>query len=236
MIALATKLQSFQEKRRFPNWKPQMAKSTYKHTNTVNERIIKRCLAFVDLELQVRDWVITQTGIDDETKAQLLRNSNDEDKHDEVLRYLRVYFGHYAVDQQARDIIYRWKSLSVAPIVAAYALEMGVFFSILPALVTRGDVYCAAVGTWINDDERVHVECNLAVMKELKLKLTQEVIQLVFDTVEYIFKPLGLEGSDKEARRAIKRLTTGKDKQMLIESLPVTTAFFEQDDRRSIVY
>jgi hypothetical protein len=166
----------------------------------------------------------------------LTRNSKDEEKHDKVLRFLTTYYGGAHVSEESRKLVQQWQATQEHPIVAAYVLECGVFFTILPLLMNCGDIYAATVGQWINDDERVHVETNLCIMKKLGLKLPQSLLKLVFDTVAFIYAPYGQARATNEAARAVKRVVTGKDKQMLFESVPVTTAFFEQNSKQSIVY
>lgn len=222
----------FQSKRRYPNWQPIASKQPRVNDGNENEAIVKRCLAFLDLEVDVGSWVKQQGNISEEVKEHLLRNSADEHNHDLVLRMLAV---HYSADlcppAPALAIIERWRQAPESPIVKAYALEMGVFFTVLPALMRFGDPYASSVAMWINDDERVHVEVNLRVMRELGLKLTENLVRLVRDTVAYIYP-----SDPAQAIRACTRLISGKDKEMLTDSLPPTFAFFEQKNKKSFVY
>lgn len=236
MITLLTTLQEFQSRRRFPNWEPKVSSSRAVPKQTKEAEVVQRCLMFLDLEIQVACWVESANELDAEVKELLLINSADENKHDTVLRMLAEYYGGVQPTPAALAISGRWKDLDNHPMLSAYALEMGVFFTILPTLIKQGDVYAATVASWISDDERCHVETNLAICKYLNLKLTNSLVKLVFDTVAFIYEPMGKERQMKEATRAITRLASGKDEQMLIDSLPPTIAFFEQEDKRSIVY
>jgi sulfur relay (sulfurtransferase) DsrC/TusE family protein len=238
-------LSLFQSKRRMPDWQPKPAAApSHAPIEEKWKQVLWRCLDFVDLEMQVKEWVIQTTNKElkaneDEAaaiKENLLRNSRDEEKHDEVLRYLRTYYLHPSPSPQAMALIRRWKNLEDHPITAAYGLECGVFFTILPLLIKKGDVYAATVGQWINDDERVHVETNLALMKHLGLKLTKPLLQLIYDTNHFLFEPIGKEEAVKQAERAVKRTISGKDPLMLEESLPTTLAFFEQHNKLAITY
>lgn len=200
---------------------------------------MKRCLMFLPLEMQVSDWVTGCESLPEDAKAQLRRNANDELKHDTVLTYLCEYYGlleESQANERANQLMQRWQSLECHPILSAYALEMGVFFTILPTLIKHGDVYAATVAQWINDDERTHVECNLRIVRELGLKLTEELVRLVFDTCFFINESLGLSEASKAAKRAVKRLTSTKDAAMVEDSLPTTIAFFEQQAKSAIVY
>lgn len=247
-MTFVSDLQQYQDSRRMPNWKPKQANASRPLAKTneekIKEEIVKRCLSFIELEIQVQQWVdnIRQEHPElplEEAQAlenHLSRNSADEEKHEKALHYLAAYYGGAYSDNTSTDLSAAWAALSCNPIVSAYALECGVFFTILPLLMTCGDIYAATVGQWINDDERVHVETNLRVMKQLGLTLNQDVLKLVYLTVKYIFQPYGDERAKAEAARSVKRVTSGRDKQMLRESLPVTTAFFEQHTKQAIVY
>jgi hypothetical protein len=247
-MSFVTDLQQFQDSRRMPDWKPKKANASRAIAKTnedrIKEQVVKRCLSFIDLEIQVQQWVdnIRQEHPElppEEAEAlelHLSRNSADEQKHEKALQYLAAYYGGAYSDNTSTDLLEAWTSLDCNPIVAAYALECGVFFTILPLLMTCGDIYAATVGQWVNDDERVHVETNLRVMKRLGLTLNNDVLKLVYLTVKYIYQPYGEDRAIAEAARAVKRVTSGRDKQMLRESLPVTTAFFEQHTKQAIVY
>lgn len=245
-MTLLEDLQKFQSKRKFPGWMPKANTGKIRLTGTPEEQVVLRCLAFVDLEVQVGEWIsdVLPGFADDLPQVEqiLLRNVADEQKHDVAIRDLQNYYGYkenYSVfDQASRAhvLAQQWHQVNASPVVAAYALEMGIFFTILPILMRCGDIYAATVASWINDDERVHVETNLRLMKHFGLKLTNELIWLVFNTVAYIYQPLGEERANKEANRAVKRLVTTKDPQMLTESLPVTISYFEQNTNQDIVY
>lgn len=238
MSTIVADLQTYQDKRRFPHWQPtapKVKRVTTKATSDADE-VVMRCLHFLPLELQVSDWCSGCSDLPENVNRFLMRNAKDESKHDEVLRMLSDYYGVDDVPAAASSLMNRWHALYCHPVLAAYTLEMGVFFSILPTLIKHGDIYAATVAQWINDDERTHVETNLRIMRELGLKVTEDLAILVFNTVAYIYEPMGKEVYLEQGKRAVRRLITGKDRQMLTDSLPVTTAFFEQTDNRSIVY
>ena len=238
-MTLLQDLESIQARRQYPNWQPIRPNATSTPRGDKWDEVLKRCVEFLPLELQVAQWDEEASEVIEEAAPILARNANDEAKHDEVLKYLAEYMGVYGSSYRATSIINGWKASEANPLVLTYALECGVFFSILPTLGIYGDVYASLVKQWIADDERVHVETGLRLMKELKLKVTDgghEVLKLVHDTNVYLFTPLGATEAFKRAERAIRRCLTGKDKEMLNESLPATVANFEQVDRGSIAY
>lgn len=246
-MTLLEDLKKFQESRKMKGWEPKPSTTKYEYGSslTTTEEVMLRCLDFVDLEERVGLWLSDFTygtdTIEREVEFILLENVADELKHDEAIRNLRDYYSYkFRQDtehaQESIDITESWHRLRVHPVSNAYALEMGVFFTILPIMMKFGDTYACAVAGWINDDERVHVETNLRLMKHLKLKLTVEQVQLVRKTVEYLYKPMGQEIAVQQGTRAVKRLITTKDPAMITESLPQTISYFEQKSNQAIVY
>lgn len=245
MPTLLEDLQSYQARRKFPNWQPKPAANTYTGDKTSpGYQVLLRCLDFLPLEMQVAEWdreaLLVPEVENYEIESILERNAADETKHDTALRYLSNYLEwsgeHHKYIDEHTNLLHRWQTLNCHPLISMYSLEIGVFYSILPALLNSGDVYAATVAQWISDDEVVHVNTGRRLMTALGLKLTKEILTLVHDTNVYIFKPLGDEQAYGVADRAVRRTVSGRDNQMLQESLPTTIAFFEQRDKRSIVY
>lgn len=227
----------YNSRRRFPEWKPEDPYSPYYERSPEATFVIRRMLALLDLELTVGEWVkkaLASANLQ-EAQAFVERNSLDEQRHDLALRKLSFYVGGASTDVESERLVQRWQAQKPS-FSLAYALEMGVFFSLLPALTDFGDMYCVKVSQWISDDEGVHVLVNGRLAKELGERLTQEQAALVCDTVEWVFRPLGSTYVRRVQERALRRLTTGQDPDMMRQSVPVTPAFFEQVDRRSIVY
>jgi hypothetical protein len=235
MTTLLEDLRQFQAKRRFPDWQPKPSSSKFAPINQADYQVLLNCLSFLPLEIQVATWD-RQIEADPEVSAILERNAADEDKHTVALEQLADYLSFSAPDSEALALVSRWQKSEVNPAVLMYALEMGVFFSILPTLITLGDVYAATVASWISDDERVHVETGLRLLKESGLKVSYEALELIFDTNLFIYSPLGTDKAREKAERAVKRTLSTKDPQMNTESLPVTIAYFEQTENSSIAY
>jgi hypothetical protein len=234
-VSLEQTLASFQRRRRFPDWQP-VAPSSRHHIDAATVEVIRRICSLLDLEVTVGEWVTDALHAlpSSEHRAALSyinRNSSDESKHDSVMRHLAQYVGlSEREDPSARAIVDAWQKQQPS-FALAYALEMGVFMSILPWLTKNGDMYCVKCAQWIADDEGVHVLTNRELATVLGQPVTRDMGILVKQTLEYIFGA----GGDTVAR-ALRRLQTGTDSAMMNESVAVTPAFFEQHDKRSIKY
>jgi hypothetical protein len=230
-------LASYQARRRFPDWQPEDPYSPYHEQSPQATAIIKRILAFLNLEVTVGQWVtkaLEEANLS-EAVAHVERNAKDELKHDIALRKLSVYVGGATEDVTSKELVSRWQKQAPS-FSLAYALEMGVFFSFLPALTSLGDMYCVKVSQWISDEEGVHVLINRELASALGERLTKEQASLVVETLMWTFEPLGTAQAKQVCERALRRLQSGSDPLMMQQSVPVTPAFFEQVDKRSIVY
>ncbi len=237
MQSLTSTLDSYQARRRFPDWQPEDPYSPYHEQSPLATALIRRMLALLDLEVTVGQWVknaIAKANLQ-EALPHIERNSLDELKHDSALRKLSLYVGGATDDSTSKALVSRWQAQAPS-FSLAYALEMGVFFSLLPALTKYGDMYCVKVSQWISDDEGVHVLVNRELAEALGERLTKEQLKLVVDTLMWTFEPLGYGKAVEVCSRAIRRLQSGSDPLMMQQSVPVTPAFFEQVDKRSIVY
>lgn len=237
MQTLVQDFDRYNARRRFPEWKPEDPYSPYHENSPEATQVIRRMLAFLDLELTVGEWVKQALAAANlEAAAPYIeRNSLDEQRHDLALRKLAFYVGGASEDNESRALVQEWQKQQPS-FSLAYALEMGVFFTLLPALVELGDMYCTKVSQWISDDEGVHVLVNGRLAKELGERLTKQQVGLVIRTIAWVFKPMGQEYVMRLQQRSLRRLTSGQDPDMMKQSVPVTPAFFEQTDKRSIVY
>lgn len=236
---LLQQLDKAQARRRFPNWEPKPTKAKFKPENATIDNTILCILDFSELEITVGDWILESAQTEAskaEVREHIIRNSEDELKHDKALSYLKEYVGYQdALVGKAQKLIERWRAQKPT-FALAYALEMGIFMSVLPWLNKNGDVYCSTVSNWISDDETVHVVVNGLLAKECGHKLTKDHFVLVKDTLEYIYRYYDNDYIRKQVERAFARLTTGKDNAMMDESVPSTPAFFEQNNKQTTEY
>lgn len=235
---LLEKLQAFQERRRFPDWQPTPPLADFqppKDPELVD--VLRRCASFVNLELAVGEWVTKAVAELPEVKEFVLRNAADEAKHDEAVAHLGAHLGvaYEALPSEVVSLCKEWDAQKPS-FSLAYALEMGVFFSILPYLSKHGDMYAVKISNWISDDEVVHVLTNREIATSLGETLTKESLSLVARTVYYIFQPLGVEVARDKAAKALNRLRTGEDASLETESAVAIPAFFEQVNKNTVAY
>jgi hypothetical protein len=237
--SVVDELRRFQNLRRFPNWQPLKPPSSGWRSSFVgSDFVFSRIVQLVDLEVSVGNWVKTSLQALPEdarptAQAYVDRNASDELKHDTGFRHLRTYIGNPQQEPEAAALVQEWQAQEPS-FALAYALEMGVFMSLLPFLNRHGDTYIAQLSQWVSDDEVVHVRTNLELARACGQKLTQAHASLVARTVAWVFQTE--DNVKQQVERALKRLTTGKDPAMMEQSLPTTIKFFEQDSTSTIAY
>lgn len=233
MQQLIKQLESFQKSK--VNWEPVKYGEKYSGEITPVVQVIKRSLCFVPLELQVKKWDKDLEGeIPDEVYKFFEINALDEDKHAVALTYLSEYF-QVTKDENADYLISLWR-LQDNSLAAMYALESGVFFSILPILMKHGDAFTSSTANWVTGDENCHASTGRAVMSHFGIKVSEPLARLVLDTVSWIFEPMGEAESKSQASRAVRRMVSGKDAMLAEFNIVPTYANFEQKTKKNIAY
>lgn len=201
---------------------------------------ICRALHFADLETQVKVWDKETIAILEhpEVSEFFAINALDEDNHDVQMHWLSEYFEVPAPDNKALELKQRWYDVGekTHPVTSMYVLECGFFFLLLPNMMRFSDVYTSNIANWISGDEVCHVKTNRRVMHELGLTITSDIVKVLIDTIAYVFEPMGAEFVLNEQKRALKRLTSGKDESLSDFNVVPTTNFFEQRDKQNIPY
>lgn len=234
------KLLDATSKRRLRSWEP-----VKPATNIAKEQwsaTLERCCILGELEVSVGEWVKEASKALSSKDLELckymaLSNAQDEDKHELQISYLREYVvgkKRSVFQDGADEIIAMWQLLP-ASFTTAYALESGVFFTILPYLNTYGDSFCSRVSQWISEDETFHVLFNGTMSEMLGEKLTTAHVEAVVKTLFWLFQD-DVSEAEKACQRAIRRFKTGYDQNMISEATPTGIAFFEQKSRNQIVY
>lgn len=166
---------------------------------------ISRCLALTSLEPAVAGFI--RDGLDrydnsrlgDDCINALLKNIEDEDKHERSLLQCKAAMSNYsaACEKEALDITSRWSSLSDNPITIAAVLECGVFFIVLPLYSQFGGSSLRISSASISGDERGHVQSHRQAAKLLGDRPSKALNQLRLDTVEWLSKDLETEAGSK---------------------------------------
>jgi hypothetical protein len=160
------------------------------------------------------------------------RNAKDEEKHDKQLRYLWAALGRPEPSKESVSLVKEWQKQEPS-FALAYALEMGIFMSILPYMNSRSkNQYISWISQKISDDERNHIAVNGYLAKQLGQAIDVKVLNLVLKTLAYIFQPSTEEAKMKLYQRTWRRLQTGEDPSMASESTTTHTAFFEQGNKQ----
>lgn len=168
-------------------------------------KTIQRGLLLRALEIPVQQFILDGIERSDMNKLgegalpALLRNTEDEDKHDLALsRCAAAQIAPKATDNlqdDARDIVAAWVNLDLHPFTKAAVLENGVFFVLLPLFNQYGFQALREASQWISQDERVHVQTHRAAAQLLKARPNKEINDLRVYTVEWLLKDLAEEVS-----------------------------------------
>lgn len=172
------------------------------HTDWECEPAIARIIALgLHCEIPVGEFVRDAGKGDlppDPILPTLLRSHvADEAAHD---LGFRLAAEEYAPDKrwmaEAQDISAIWQSIDIHPIVPAAALEVGVFLVSLGAMRLCGGKSLSHMAAQIARDEYRHVAANMAVMRQLGLKFTNNIIDTIDDTVTWMFRDLNIPESE----------------------------------------
>lgn len=165
---------------------------------------ISRCLALRSLEPVVKAFILEGLEKSDTRKlglgaeAVLLRNTEDEDKHDIALE--RAWNAlvveqqtDYSNDPEVLNLINAWQSLDDNPITTAAVLENSVFFVMLPLMNRLGHTALIETSKDISADEGVHVVTHRSAAMRLNAKPSKAIQALRLDTIEFIGKNIASE-------------------------------------------
>lgn len=222
------------------SWKP--ATPAPNSETTKFPRTISRAISLRGLEMPVKQFL--QEGLDREDINRisedgiltLMRNQEDEDRHDSALNTCYEAFGNYNgnVTQDAQSIIDRWVELEAHPIVKAAVLENGVFFVVLPLFNLHGTTTLRETSQWISRDEILHVQSHRKASELLGARPTKALDNLRKETVDWIVSYLdeetGKVGSkDRWMKASDQLMRTGKS-ELNETKFAVKPAFFEIDN------
>jgi hypothetical protein len=172
------------------------------------EDTINRCLALRVLELPVREFI--QEGLNKLEKAligdigvqALLRNVEDEEKHDTALNNIVNVYPDYKknkekIEKEASIIAQAWILHPDFPITKAAVLENGIFFVILPLYRFYGGSALRTSALDISSDEVNHVQSHREAARLSNYRPSSSLDKLRKDTINWIIQNFNVKGYDR---------------------------------------
>lgn len=160
-----------------------------------SEDAIFRALALRHLELPVADFL--RQGLEKELPKTagvveaLTSNIQDEERHDQALRYVVAAHGSDPkAEAEANHILRTWLEAPEHPILKAAILERSVFFVLLPFYRFNGDIGIRTTAADISRDEQTHVAIHSMVCSELGLRSSPSLNRLRRATVGWMMDGL----------------------------------------------
>lgn len=184
------------------NWQPITPTSKESCTEGM-EDLLSKALCFRFLELPVYDFIMdglsrSETSmIGDAGKDALIRNTEDEVRHDTALNNCVAVFSNYnkSFEEEATQIVDAWIAHPDHPILKAAMLENSLFFLILPLFRRFGGDALRITSIDISADEVNHVQIHRHVAKELNQKPSRSADNLRKQTVDWLVS--GFAGVDE---------------------------------------
>lgn len=170
------------------------------------ENTVSRAFALRLLELPVKEFIIEglsradSQGLGEDGKACLMRNTQDEERHDTALNNcVSVYADYNKQDEvTAKQILAAWNSLEDHPILKVACMENGVFFVLLPILRQFAGPSARTTALDISADEVLHVQSHRYASKELNQRPSLKLDNLRKATVAWMVEKLNVAGYTKE--------------------------------------
>ena len=232
MLSVLEQLEKIESRRNFVGWP---VRDAPKQKSCEYHQVVERALQLLDLEMDVKDWtlVYVDSDPDDAVSAILCNHAIDEDKHSLQLKILQKYWGCSKSSEQSQQIVDMWNEDQSNPMARKLALEAGVFFCLLPMLTeySDGELFTDAVRSWILSDEQVHVASARVLVKEHNLKLTKNLRDCIFDTLNFVLESESEATKEKWKNRAIKILTKGEDATLEDVSIDLVPEFLTQNSK-----
>jgi hypothetical protein len=182
-------------------WKP-VAPTTPESCTAGAEDVLSRCLALRVLELPVKTLILeglskSEKGIlTQEAIDTLLRNTQDEERHDQALGNCTAVFSNYdaSYEAEASAIAQRWIDHPDHWATKVATLENGVFFVILPIYRQFGGPSLRVTSVDISADERLHVQTHRHTAKLIGRRPSASLDKLRKDTVAWFLERFNAPG------------------------------------------
>lgn len=156
--------------------------------------IISRALSLRILEIPVKEFILDGLSrkeaqlIGDEGVKCLLRNVEDEERHDTALNNCVNVLGNYnpKYEKTAAQFAEAWINHPDHPIAKAAALENGIFFLILPLMRKYGSPSLITTSVDISADEVGHVQSHRYATTQMNQKVSKSLDNLRKATAAWI--------------------------------------------------
>lgn len=160
----------------------------------IAQNIISRCLSLRIMEIPVREFLLNGLSrveaqlIGNEGRECLLRNGEDEERHDLALnncvKVLKNYDSKY--ESEAAILAKIWMSHPDHPIAKAATLENGIFFLMLPLMRRYGSPSLITTSIDISADEVGHVQSHRFATTQMNQKVSKSLDDLRKATASWI--------------------------------------------------
>lgn len=175
------------------NWVP-VQPATPDHADQEAVDLLSRCLSLRVLEIPVKEFIldglskVDKAVIGDEGYNSLMRNTEDEERHDIALANCVAVFKDYdsTHEKEALNILSAWNAHPDHPILKAAVLENDIFFMILPLLRRFGGPSLRTTSIDISADEVGHVILHRHVAQEFNQRPSKSLDSLRKATVDWI--------------------------------------------------
>lgn len=156
--------------------------------------ILSKALALRALELPVKDFINDGLSkkeaelIGIEGKKCLIRNTEDEEKHDLALNNCVKVCSNYdsIYESEVKLLVKAWIDHPDHPITKAATLENGIFFLILPLMRRYGNTSLRTTSIDISSDEVNHVQSHRYAATQMNQKVSPSLDTLRKATVAWI--------------------------------------------------
>lgn len=167
-------------------------------------KLLSKCLALRVLEMDVKKFILEGLSkpeasiIGEEGINCLMRNTEDEDRHDLALNNCVKILGNYdpQYENEAKLIAKAWELHPDHTIAKAAALENGVFFLMLPLLRRYGSPSVITTAVDISADEVGHVQSHRYAATQMSQKVSKSLDKLRKDTVAWIVDDFNQDNLD----------------------------------------
>lgn len=198
---------------------------------------ISKCFALRILEIPVKNLILDGLSrkesnvLGDSGRKCLLRNTEDEEKHDTALNNCLKVFSNYnkQYEVEAETILTAWQNHPDEPILKTFMIENGILFVLLLLNMRYGGASLRVTSRDISADEINHVQSHRYASKLLGSKPSKSLDELRKATISWLVSNLNVEGDYKE--RYIKSSDSlvyrGVAPELKISQAYSVPAFFE---------